>query len=102
MLSHRNARGRPGIVRDGAGIPDQRSLRMRDEKARHGHLCRGEFFLLESVARRIGVVKSATIKYVQSEGLRRPYVSWSRWGDSPAASGLSSQYEGRSGYSQER
>ena len=37
----------PGRVRDGTGVPDQRSLWMRDQKARHGEIACDDLFLLE-------------------------------------------------------
>src|SRR5256885_13661325 len=43
VLSGRSAGGHPGVVGDGTGVPDQPALRMCDQKARHGHFCRGEF-----------------------------------------------------------
>ena len=63
--------GVQALFRDGARVPDQRALRMRDQKPRYRHLQRCKFFLLESVPCRIGVVKNAAIKYLEPERLRR-------------------------------
>src|SRR6266853_3921385 len=53
MLQYRSASRFPGSVRDGSGVPNHRSLRMRDEKARHGHAVRRNLFLLKLEPRRI-------------------------------------------------
>jgi hypothetical protein len=64
MLRRGMAGGCPGIV-GRPGVPHQRALGVRDQKARHGHLGRRELSLFEPVAlRRIRDVKRAAIEHI--------------------------------------
>src|SRR4029077_1561808 len=89
MLCRGIACGYPGTVGDYTGVPDQRSFRVRDQKARHRHVRRCGNFLFESEAFRVGDVKSAAIKHVQPDGTWRPYAAWNRRRGLPTACCLS-------------
>ena len=50
------------VIRDGAGVPDQRPFGVRDQVARYGQIARGDLFLLELKAPYIGDVESSAIE----------------------------------------
>jgi len=70
MLRGHAAGRSPGIVRDGAGVPDQISFGMRDQKTAHGHIRRSDVFRLQIEAAHVRIVEDAAIKHVQAHRAR--------------------------------